>query len=145
MKIQILENEYWWGGIVDIGTEMPWDETSVCAIDPSTMGKDQRSPLFLSSLGRCIWSEDYGVYDFYPGRFENPKAMIDELHELVFLSCSGSRLTSLRTATLSVLCGIQIFSCGIKTGNLSSGNGGMVLAVYSICPTPRRRPGSMGN
>lgn len=171
--------EYWWGGIVDIGMEMPWDRTSVCTIDPSTMGKDQRSPLFLSSLGRCIWSEkpfimkfnkgvigtdsqihletggqnlkgahavgadrlfsekgipdtsffhvpqyntwielmytqnqkqileyarsivengmkpgiliideswseDYGVYDFYPGRFENPKAMIDELHELGF-------------------------------------------------------------
>lgn len=179
MEIQILENEYWWGGIVDIGMEMPWDGSSVCTIDPSTMGKDQRSPLFLSSLGRCIWSEkpfimkfnkgvietdshvhletggqnlkgahaigaerlfpkkripderffhvpqyntwielmynqnqkqileyarsivengmkpgilmidegwseDYGVYDFYPGRFENPKAMIEELHKLGF-------------------------------------------------------------
>jgi hypothetical protein len=30
------------------------------------------------------WSEDYGVFDFYPGRFENPKAMTDELHELGF-------------------------------------------------------------
>ena len=30
------------------------------------------------------WSEDYGVYDFYPGRFEDPKAMIEELHELGF-------------------------------------------------------------
>ena len=40
MEIQILENEYWWGGIVDIGMEMPWDNASVCTIDPSTMGKD---------------------------------------------------------------------------------------------------------
>lgn len=47
MEIQILENEYWWGGIVDIGMEMPWDGSSVCTIDPSTMGKDQRSPLYL--------------------------------------------------------------------------------------------------
>lgn len=57
MEVQILDNEYWWGGIVDIGMEMPWDGSSVCTIDPSTMGRDQRSPLFLSSHGRCIWSE----------------------------------------------------------------------------------------
>ena len=30
------------------------------------------------------WSEDYGVYDFYPGRFNNPKAMIDKLHKMGF-------------------------------------------------------------
>ena len=30
------------------------------------------------------WSEDYGVYDFYPGRFNNPKGMIDRLHEMGF-------------------------------------------------------------
>ena len=30
------------------------------------------------------WAEDYGVYDFYPGRFSDPKAMIDELHSLGF-------------------------------------------------------------
>lgn len=30
------------------------------------------------------WSEDYGVYDFYPGRFGNPKAMIDKLHKMGF-------------------------------------------------------------
>lgn len=36
---------------MDIGMEMPWDGLSVCTIDPSAMGKDQRSPLFLSSQG----------------------------------------------------------------------------------------------
>lgn len=30
------------------------------------------------------WSEDYGVYDFYPGRFRSPKKMVDELHSLGF-------------------------------------------------------------
>lgn len=30
------------------------------------------------------WSEDYGVYDFYPGRFSTPKAMIDKLHKMGF-------------------------------------------------------------
>lgn len=30
------------------------------------------------------WSEDYGVFDFYPGRFKNPKKMIDRLHDMGF-------------------------------------------------------------
>ncbi|MCG8514154.1 MAG: hypothetical protein MI740_08435, partial [Halanaerobiales bacterium] len=30
------------------------------------------------------WQEDYGKWDFYPSRFSNPKAMMDELHNLGF-------------------------------------------------------------
>lgn len=30
------------------------------------------------------WQEDYGLWDFHPGRFPNPKKMIDELHSLGF-------------------------------------------------------------
>ncbi len=30
------------------------------------------------------WSEDYGVYDFYPGRFTDPKGMIEKLHQMGF-------------------------------------------------------------
>ncbi len=30
------------------------------------------------------WQEDYGVWDFHPGRFPDPKAMMDELHGLGF-------------------------------------------------------------
>lgn len=30
------------------------------------------------------WQEDYGVWDFHPGRFESPKEMIDTLHQLGF-------------------------------------------------------------
>lgn len=30
------------------------------------------------------WQEDYGLWDFHPGRFPNPKKMIDELHALGF-------------------------------------------------------------
>jgi len=30
------------------------------------------------------WQEDYGKWDFHPGRFTNPKAMIEELHDLGF-------------------------------------------------------------
>ncbi len=31
------------------------------------------------------WSPDYGVYDFDPGKFEDPRAMIDELHAMGFI------------------------------------------------------------
>lgn len=30
------------------------------------------------------WQEDYGVWDFHPGRFQNPKGMMDHLHGLGF-------------------------------------------------------------
>lgn len=30
------------------------------------------------------WQQDYGVYEFRPDRFPDPKAMVDELHELGF-------------------------------------------------------------
>ena len=30
------------------------------------------------------WQEDYGVWDFHPKRFPNPKAMVDELHQMGF-------------------------------------------------------------
>ena len=30
------------------------------------------------------WQEDYGKWDFHPGRFPNPKQMIDELHKMGF-------------------------------------------------------------
>ena len=31
-----------------------------------------------------IWAEDYGVWDFHPGRFNNPKDLIDSLHRMGF-------------------------------------------------------------
>ncbi len=30
------------------------------------------------------WQEDYGKWNFHPGRFDDPKAMMDELHEMGF-------------------------------------------------------------
>ena len=30
------------------------------------------------------WQEDYGLWNFHPGRFPNPKKMMDELHEMGF-------------------------------------------------------------
>ncbi|VAW23213.1 hypothetical protein MNBD_BACTEROID01-1875 [hydrothermal vent metagenome] len=30
------------------------------------------------------WQEDYGKWDFHPGRFPNPKGMMDSLHQMGF-------------------------------------------------------------
>lgn len=30
------------------------------------------------------WQEDYGLWDFHPGRFPDPKNMVDELHDMGF-------------------------------------------------------------
>ena len=30
------------------------------------------------------WQEDYGLWDFHPGRFPDPKKMMDELHKMGF-------------------------------------------------------------
>ena len=180
MTIDILKDEHWWGGLTDLGSEMPIDEDSNIKITMAPI--DQGAFLFVSDKGRYIyspqkhnvefsqgkinidtddnvylesgfstlkaahkalverffslnenipdelffrtpqfntwmalgynqteegileyaqsiidngfkpgifmidegWSEDYGVYDFYPGRFGNPKAMIDKLHKMGF-------------------------------------------------------------
>lgn len=182
MVIRMLQGEYWWGGAVDWGKEMPLSEKSDFCADLSLGAMDQCSPVFLSNKGRYIicekppkiefkkgliniskncgarlyetggglkeahlalsqrcfrndgripdesffkipqyntwielmynqnqedilsyaneiiksgmrpgilmidegWSEDYGVYDFYPGRFPNPKKMVEDLHKLGF-------------------------------------------------------------
>ncbi len=180
MIIDILKDEHWWGGLTDLGSEMPIGEDSSIKITMTPI--DQGAFLFVSDKGRYIyspkkhniefskgkisidtddnvylesgfstlkaahkalaerffslnenipdelffrapqfntwmalgynqteegileyaqsiidngfkpgifmidegWSEDYGVYDFYPGRFNNPKAMIDKLHKMGF-------------------------------------------------------------
>lgn len=180
-QFAILEHETWWGGVVDVGADVPYGAHSDCTVRVGNEGADQSAPIYLSTKGRylyspkpfeirfqngtittddavelydgfgtlkgahqavadkyfdksgCIpderffripqyntwielmynqnqkqileyahaivdsgltpgilmidegWSEDYGVFDFYPGRFENPKAMVQELHALGFV------------------------------------------------------------
>lgn len=59
MRITMLENEYWWGGIVNLGETLPYDKDSDCELDLGTikLSLDQSAPLFVSSRGRYIWSD----------------------------------------------------------------------------------------
>jgi alpha-glucosidase (family GH31 glycosyl hydrolase) len=58
ITFEMLENEYWWGGVVHCGYQMPLSQASHCTLD---MGGgealDQASPLYLSSKGRLLWSK----------------------------------------------------------------------------------------
>lgn len=186
MKIDFLNDECWWGGIVEDGANMPYTAKTEYVIETTPdeiVCPDQSAPFFVSNKGRYIWSdepfkitfdkgtiliegegeiilesgfetlkaahafaanhhfrptgtipdelffslpqyntwielmynqnevqileyaksiiesglpagilmidegwsEDYGVFDFYPGRFRNPKGMIKKLHDLGFV------------------------------------------------------------
>lgn len=49
MRITMLENEYWWGGIVNLGETLPYDKDSDCELDLGTikLSLDQSAPLFV--------------------------------------------------------------------------------------------------
>ncbi|MBR3691858.1 MAG: glycoside hydrolase [Clostridia bacterium] len=56
-RVKFLEGEYFWGGSVERGTDMPIHAGSNYRRDFSKGGSNQMMPLFLSNLGRYIWSE----------------------------------------------------------------------------------------
>lgn len=56
-RLKIKENEYFWGGAVADGTDMPIAIGSTYSKDYRNDASNQFMPLFLSSLGRYVWSE----------------------------------------------------------------------------------------
>ncbi len=53
----MLKGEKWWGGTTTDGTVLPLDENSSFKRD-LVFGLNQTMPMFISNLGRCIWSEE---------------------------------------------------------------------------------------
>ena len=56
-KTKILDNEYFWGGDVDSGAQMPVSKDSVYSRDFTKWARNQFMPMFISSCGRYVWSE----------------------------------------------------------------------------------------
>ena len=56
-RLKIKENEYFWGGAVADGADMPITIGSTYSKDYRNDASNQFMPLFLSSLGRYVWSE----------------------------------------------------------------------------------------
>ncbi len=57
-KFKMLENEYWYGGCCNEATTQPYDKNSDFHHEYSHDCTTQGAPLYLSSKGRYIWSED---------------------------------------------------------------------------------------
>ncbi len=56
-KFQMLENECWWGGTIVNGCQMPFTGDSEITNDFTIETENQTMPMYLSNMGRCIWSE----------------------------------------------------------------------------------------
>ncbi len=59
MYFNLLENEYWWGGVVNKGIDAPYSAEKGDDIDIYKFrdSLDQCAPVFVSSKGRYLWSE----------------------------------------------------------------------------------------
>lgn len=65
MKIEILENEYWWGLFADRGHQMPYGKDTDIEIPMSSC--DQGAFILLSNMGRFIYSEKPHTLSFKDG------------------------------------------------------------------------------
>lgn len=69
LELQMLDGEYWWGGLSSVGYETPYNSTS--NVNHEMWGNNkgnQAQPLLLSSKGRYVWSEYPIHYHFESGR-----------------------------------------------------------------------------
>ncbi len=56
-RLKIKENEYFWGGAVGCGTDMPIGKDSDYYRDFRTWAHNQMMPFFISTEGRYVWTE----------------------------------------------------------------------------------------
>lgn len=85
--IEFEEGEYWWGGVVAMGSSMPYIKP-VAEFDlASQNGNNQVSPLFVSNKGRYIWSD-------FPFKFSinDNKITVKSEYEDVLLQSGGKTL-----------------------------------------------------
>lgn len=68
LTVEFLENEYWWGGHGEEGTQNPFSEKSEYTRDFNEEGGNQTMPLYMSSKGRYIWIDDVFKIEFKNGK-----------------------------------------------------------------------------
>lgn len=68
-QFEIEEGELWWGGTSGDGTQNPFDKHADYHADFRTFAPNQTMPLYLSSHGRYIWSEEPFAVDIKNGVF----------------------------------------------------------------------------
>lgn len=67
--LHMLPGECWWGALAHCGHMMPLDERSRTTVDPcGGQDLDEGAPLFLSSMGRYLWSRSAFSFQADAGR-----------------------------------------------------------------------------
>ncbi len=67
-EIQLLDNEYWWGGACRHGDQMPFTADSEYRVELGVnLWGNQGCPLLVSSKGRYVWSDDPFSFEFKGG------------------------------------------------------------------------------
>lgn len=87
-SIQILKNEYWWGGPVVFGTQMPFGQ-KYFSFNLSDHTGNQSSPVLISNKGRWIWSEKPFTFTF-----SHDSLRIHDSVGVVQMGMSGNNLKS---------------------------------------------------
>ena len=86
MNIKFIENEYWYGGIVHMGNKFPIGPSDNIDVKLTYRNNDeifenkacdQYSPLFLSSKGRYLHSNN--AFDV---SFRNGEILIDDIYDV---------------------------------------------------------------
>ncbi len=92
-EIKPLAGEYWWGGVVAYGDQMPYLQPVAAFNLASQNRNNQVVPLLLSNKGRYVWSD-------YPFTFSVTQSgiLLDSPYEAIAVTTAGS---TLRDAYLS--------------------------------------------
>jgi len=106
MRFDILKDEYWWGGLIHFADKMPFDSSTVFKADLERDKMTQSAPLFLSSKGRYLWSEESFVIEFNKGVIT-----VESEHEVLLVEAGKT----LREAYISAMNAHFPFKEGIKT------------------------------
>jgi len=67
MQVEFLADEYWWGGNVHDGVNMPYDSSCNVTVDLSLNTSNQSSGLFVSSKGRYFYDDEPYTISFKYG------------------------------------------------------------------------------
>src|SRR5258705_6703786 len=64
LRLTLLNNEQWWGGSSNYGHLMPFHTKDYAANLYGDRSVNQSTPLFISSAGRWVWSDEPFAYRF---------------------------------------------------------------------------------
>ena len=86
-SIQLMPNEFWWGGAITYGNKMPLGKENFSVNLNGDASQNQAVPLLISNEGRWLWSNEPFRYSF-----RNDSLVIDETHSKILVDKNGSSL-----------------------------------------------------